>query len=216
MSAGVVDWGEVGRRLRHIRSEHGLSQREFGRRFGISQNMISLYEKGKSRAPVDFYVRAAQLGGKTIEWLLTGREDRTLETLHEMRDLHEKMKGHLATVRQLLNQESEAALDQRLQATDDPDQVRRLLFAKTDLCPRLKEALEDPDVWRSLAMTGREVCAFCNLAITFGELDIDGLRLFLRLVRAARPRSETPAPRPLLRRDMGKPGDARPLPPEPI
>ena len=190
MSEGVVDWVEVGRRLRRIRSESGTSQREFGRLFGVSQNMISLYEKGKSRATVDFYVRAAQLGGKTIEWLLTGREDRALETLREMRDLHEKMKGHLGVVRQLLNQEAGAAFDQTIPSIDDPDQLRKTLLAEKDLPVCLTEVLEDPATWRTLAMTGREVCAFCNLVNAVGEIRTEGLDLFLRLVRRATPRGQ--------------------------
>jgi transcriptional regulator with XRE-family HTH domain len=180
-----VDWAQVGERLRCIRKESGLSQREFGQHFGVSQNMISLYEKGKSHASVEFCVRVARLGDKTIEWLLTGQPDSTLETLREMHDLHEKMKNHLAIVRQLLDRETAHAMERTVASIEDPERLREALLAEKGLSTCVKEALQDPDEWRTLGMTGREVCGLLGLERLFGELTREGLQMFLQVVRRA-------------------------------
>lgn len=179
-----ADWVAVGRRLRLIRKEHGLSQRAFGRRFGISQNMISLYEKGRSRSSVDFYMCVAEFGGKSIEWLLTGRGDHVEATLREMRDLHENMKTHLGTVRRLLDPETSTASQQEILAVTDPDQLREILLDETNVPECVRGVLSDPARWKELAMTGREFCALQALVQLFGQMSQQGLRLFLRLVRS--------------------------------
>jgi len=215
MSERPLDWVKIGERLRSIRKESGLSQRDFGRRYGVSQNMVSLYEKGRSRASVDFYVHMARLGGKTLEWLLTGQQDHTLETLCEMRDLHEKMTGHLAVVRQLLDREADDARDQAILPVEDPDHLREILLAEKELPACLREMLEDPVAWRELAMTGREVYAFRSLTETFGDLDNEGLHLFLRLVRRATRTGESGRPFRSLDQGPAQPGTAHALPADP-
>ena len=185
MNQSGVEWAQIGERLRRIRKESGLSQRDFGRHFGVSQNMISLYEKGKSHASVEYCVRAALLGGKTIEWLLTGQPDTTIETLREMHDLHEKMKNHLAVVRQLLDRETANAMERTLASVEDPERLREALLAEKGLSMCVKEALRSPEEWRNLGMTGREVCGLLALERLFGELTREGLQMFLRVVRQA-------------------------------
>jgi transcriptional regulator with XRE-family HTH domain len=215
MSGKPLDWVKIGERLRSIRKESGLSQRDFGRPCDVSQNMISLYEKGRSRASVDFYVQVAQLGGKTIEWLLTGHQDHALETLREMRDLHEKMTGHLAVVRKLLNREADDVWDRAVLPVDDPDHLRDVLLTEKELPACLREMLEDPVAWRELAMTGREVYAFCSLTETFGDLDNEGLHLFLRLVRRATRTSESERPFRSIDQGPAQPGTAHALSADP-
>jgi len=196
MSESALDWAKVGERLRRIRKESGLSQRDFGRKCGVSQNMISLYEKGRSRAPVDFYVQVAHLGGKTIEWLLTGHEDHTLETLREVRDLQAKIAAHLAVVRQLLDRETDEVWVRTLSAVQDPVYLRELLLREKELPASLRELLDDSEAWIALAMTGREICLLRTLTEAFGDIGRGGIRLYLQIVRHA-PR-EGGVGRPLL------------------
>lgn len=198
MTDSVVDWRATGERLRRIRKESGLSQCEFGRRFGVSQNMISLYEKGRSRASVDFYVQVAKFGGKSIEWLLIGSTDRTSETLREMRDLHDRMSSQLAVVRHLLDRESELALDTKLISIDESSLLRELLLEETDLPRTLRQAMERPEIWQNLSMNGREVWVFRMLVRLFGDMDFEKLKRFLTLVRSPG------------RVDRRRPGDALP------
>lgn len=212
-----LDWVKIGERLRHIRKESGLSQREFGRRCGVSQNMISLYEKGRSRASVDFYVQVAHLGGKTIEWLLMGHRDHAMETLREMRDLHAKMTSHLAVVHQLLDREADHALDRTILAVDDPDHLREVLRTEKRLPNCLRDLLEDDLAWRALAMTGREVVFLRRLTDVFGDLSRDGIHQFLHLARHIPPAGKTEKPLAPRERDSGYPPSetARALPPDP-
>ena len=68
-----VDWKLVGRRIRELRG-FDLTQEEFARRIGVSQNYLSTMEHGKVQIGAEILLRISQEFGKTIEWLLTGKE----------------------------------------------------------------------------------------------------------------------------------------------
>lgn len=63
----------MGRRLRELRG-FDMTQAEFARSLGISQGQLSRYEKGRSEIGAEVLLRISQRFGKSIEWLLTGRE----------------------------------------------------------------------------------------------------------------------------------------------
>jgi transcriptional regulator with XRE-family HTH domain len=178
-----INWREVGNRMRQIRKECRLSQRELGLQLGVSQNMISLYEKGRSRATVDFYVQLARLGNKTLEWLIGGRRDPSLETLHEMRELHERMHDQLTVVRDLLEGETERSLERTLTSTDDPQRTRQILLADEKGPPNLREVLNDGAFWQFLQLTGREAWAVRILAAAFPAMGAEKLRAVLMDLR---------------------------------
>ena len=197
MGGGHVNWVEVGKRLRQARRETKMSQREFGCRFSVSQNMISLYEKGRSRASVEFYMEVARFTGKSLEWLLLGKPDRTSETLHEIRDLHDRIRDQLLVVRRLVEWQTETDSDIRISLIDNPVTLRKILLEETDLPRSLRRTIEDHELWRELAMTGTEIWMYRTLARVFGDLTLDGLRRFLALVRENRahtPRDENEGP----------------------
>ena len=68
-----IDWKAVGRRVREIRG-FGASQAAFALELGVSQGQLSRYEQGSSEIGAGVLVRLARTSGKTIEWLLTGRD----------------------------------------------------------------------------------------------------------------------------------------------
>jgi len=68
-----IDWDAVGRRLRELRGFY-VNQAEFARELRISQGQLSLYEHGISEIGAEVLLRLARKSGKTIEWLLTGRD----------------------------------------------------------------------------------------------------------------------------------------------
>jgi transcriptional regulator with XRE-family HTH domain len=68
-----VDWKLVGRRIRELRG-FDLTQEEFARRIGVSQNYLSTMEHGKVQIGAEILLRISQAFGKSIEWLLTGKE----------------------------------------------------------------------------------------------------------------------------------------------
>jgi transcriptional regulator with XRE-family HTH domain len=68
-----IDWKSVGRRVREIRGFEA-NQAEFARVLGVSQGQLSRYEKGSSEIGAAVLLRLARASGRTIEWLLTGRD----------------------------------------------------------------------------------------------------------------------------------------------
>jgi transcriptional regulator with XRE-family HTH domain len=72
-SGAEIDWRAVGRRVREIRG-FGVNQAQFALELGISQGQLSRYEQGSSEIGAAVLLRLARKSGKTIEWLLTGKE----------------------------------------------------------------------------------------------------------------------------------------------
>ncbi len=68
-----IDWKAVGRRIRELRG-FDTRQKDFARQLGISQGQLSRYEKGKSEIGAEVLLRISQHFGRSIEWLLTGKE----------------------------------------------------------------------------------------------------------------------------------------------
>lgn len=64
----------LGRRIRELRG-FDIDQREFARSLGVSQSQLSKYERGGSVPPLEVLVRLAKRAGKTLDWLILGRED---------------------------------------------------------------------------------------------------------------------------------------------
>jgi len=67
----TVDWVGVGRRIRELRG-FDMTQEEFAKRIGISQNYLSTMERGKVEIGAAILLRISQEFVKSIEWLLTG------------------------------------------------------------------------------------------------------------------------------------------------
>ena len=68
---GAVDWKRVGRRIRELRG-FDMTQEEFARRIGVSQNYLSTMEHGKVEIGAEILLRISREFGKSMEWLLTG------------------------------------------------------------------------------------------------------------------------------------------------
>jgi transcriptional regulator with XRE-family HTH domain len=67
-----IDWKVVGRRIRELRG-FDINQAKFARDLGVSQGQLSKYEQGSSEIGAEVLIRLARKSGKTIEWLLTGK-----------------------------------------------------------------------------------------------------------------------------------------------
>ncbi len=68
-----IDWKAVGRRIREFRG-YDTNQAQFATELGISQGQLSRYEQGSSEVGAEVLLRLSRKSGKTIEWLLTGRD----------------------------------------------------------------------------------------------------------------------------------------------
>jgi transcriptional regulator with XRE-family HTH domain len=63
----------VGRRIREIRG-FDLTQQQFGKLLGIGQTTLSKYEKGQAAPPLELLLRLREHSGKSIDWIVTGKE----------------------------------------------------------------------------------------------------------------------------------------------
>lgn len=70
---GLIEWEAVGRRIRELRG-FDMTQEEFARRIGVSQGHFSYIERGEKEMGAEILLRISQEFGKSIEWLLTGKE----------------------------------------------------------------------------------------------------------------------------------------------
>ena len=68
-----IDWLALGRRIREMRG-FDMTQAEFAKRIGISQNYLSTMERGQVEIGAEILLRISREFGKTVEWLLTGQE----------------------------------------------------------------------------------------------------------------------------------------------
>ena len=68
----AIDWKLVGRRIRELRGFY-VTQEEFARRIGVSQGYLSAMERGAKEIGARILLRISREFGKSIEWLLTGK-----------------------------------------------------------------------------------------------------------------------------------------------
>jgi transcriptional regulator with XRE-family HTH domain len=68
---------EFGLRIRKIRKQLGLNQTEFGNLFNVSQEAVSIWERG-GYPNSKVLVKIAKYGNTTLEWLLTGEKNRNV------------------------------------------------------------------------------------------------------------------------------------------
>ena len=67
----MVDWVAVGRRIREMRG-FDMSQAEFANRIGISQNYLSMMERGKVEIGAEILLRISREFETSVERLLIG------------------------------------------------------------------------------------------------------------------------------------------------
>ena len=70
---------EVGRRLKEIRKHLNMSQKDFANKYGMSQQILSKYENGKSDISDRIKTSLADEFNININWLLTGKGTMILE-----------------------------------------------------------------------------------------------------------------------------------------
>ena len=68
-----IDWKQVGHRIRELRGLY-MRQAEFAARVGVSQSFLSTVEHGKVEVGAAILLRISREFGKSIEWLLTGKD----------------------------------------------------------------------------------------------------------------------------------------------
>jgi ubiquinone/menaquinone biosynthesis C-methylase UbiE/transcriptional regulator with XRE-family HTH domain len=69
----MINLAEFGTRLRDLRKQIGLSQREVGRMANVTNQAVSKWENGAALPDIDTLLNLGELFGTSIETLLTGR-----------------------------------------------------------------------------------------------------------------------------------------------
>jgi transcriptional regulator with XRE-family HTH domain len=74
-----MNWEGIAGRLREIRGN--TSQVELGRALSVPQNVVSRYERGRVKPPLDYLLAASRYAAVTLDWLVTGERPK-----HRKRD----------------------------------------------------------------------------------------------------------------------------------
>lgn len=65
-----MDMINIGKRIKEIRIERGLSQERFGNALSVSQDTISLWEKGKSVPTAEYLIAMAKQFDVSSDYIL--------------------------------------------------------------------------------------------------------------------------------------------------
>ncbi len=60
----------IGERVKEVRAENKMTQREFGEKLSVSQDTISLWEKGKSLPSTEYVILICRKFGVSADYLL--------------------------------------------------------------------------------------------------------------------------------------------------
>ena len=71
---------ELGARLKELRENKNLSQKELGKLVGVSHNSISLYESGDRQPSIDLIVRFAALYKVSTDYILGLTRIKSIDT----------------------------------------------------------------------------------------------------------------------------------------
>lgn len=69
---------DIGKRIKQVREDAGLNQRDFAARMGSSSGRVSEIESGKNVPGGDLLLRLNQEFGTDLTWVLTGKQDGTV------------------------------------------------------------------------------------------------------------------------------------------
>lgn len=61
---------EIGKRIKEIRTENKLSQKQFGEILSVSQDTISLWETGKSLPSAEFLIAISKTFNVSVDYIL--------------------------------------------------------------------------------------------------------------------------------------------------
>ncbi len=74
----------IGERIREIRKERKISQIEFSKTLGITQDKLSKYENGRIKPPIELLLSISEKFNISLNWLLMGKGDKYLKKEEEI------------------------------------------------------------------------------------------------------------------------------------
>jgi len=69
-----MDMEQIGKRIKEIRTEQGLSQQKFGELLSVSQDTVSLWENGKSVPTPEILIAIATQFEVSVDYILCIKE----------------------------------------------------------------------------------------------------------------------------------------------
>jgi len=96
----------LGKRLKELREEKGLTQQELAKIMNLSQQTIGHYEVGRAKPDVDTLNRLANFFGTTVDYLL-GRTDVRNPNNKSDEDFPEDVKVLMRSVSKLTDKQKE-------------------------------------------------------------------------------------------------------------
>lgn len=137
-----------GERLRELRKDKKLSQRELGEIFGLSESTIGMYERGQRFPDFDILVKFADFFDTTTDYLLTGRKPEK-----ELPELNEKDKKDIAkqleTILQRMDSDTALAFfDGEPLDEETKELVKEAIKSNLELTKKLAKAKFTPKKYR--------------------------------------------------------------------
>jgi transcriptional regulator with XRE-family HTH domain len=74
---------KIGERIREIRKEKGLTQIEFSKILGITQDKLSKYETGRVGVPIEIILKISDEFKISLDWLLKGKGPKISKKTYE-------------------------------------------------------------------------------------------------------------------------------------
>ena len=75
----MYDMKKSGERIRQLRNEHGYTQEALAKKLGIDRSLLSHIEAGKRGCSVDLLVQLSEFFNVTLELLVLGRGQESVE-----------------------------------------------------------------------------------------------------------------------------------------
>ncbi|MBN1349763.1 helix-turn-helix domain-containing protein [candidate division KSB1 bacterium] len=126
----------IGERLRQIRKEKGLTQRDTGEMLGINFQHVSKYERAEFIPTFENLIKLIDLFSLNINWLLTGNGPAYLESEKSYPVAEDQPAGYVVKDADEMISEIVSAL-----AKDESLKIKIYRFVKNYL--EMKEAAED-------------------------------------------------------------------------
>lgn len=101
---------EISGRILEITEHHNMNQQAFAAFLKISQPAVSNYLKGRIPPP-DVLLKISSLGGRSIEWILTGQEQNFSSSVRETDIPYEPDHELLKLIRQLPKNSRDKLID---------------------------------------------------------------------------------------------------------
>lgn len=104
----------LGDRIKIIRQELKLNQKEFARRIGVAATTMNNYEREEREPPIKILIAISKLSRRSLDWLLLGEDNESLimkqlrlreKELEEIRKLNDELLDNADKIKQVADRQ---------------------------------------------------------------------------------------------------------------